>query len=189
MASVGMMHPVWAAFKSHTPGQKPVYEAGRVLAEAVSSDITIRRSSAANYGDNREVDKDNSVVGIDLSLTVTDVTLEDKAAMLGYVKHGEDYDLAADATPYGGLGYVEAIRHAGETRFVGWWLYKVQLGMASIGHRTKESEVAFNNPTMTGGGMGLVVADDQKTAFFANHEFSTEAEAIAWVDEKAGVTA
>lgn len=188
MASTGMRCPVWAPLKTHENGQEPSYNAGRVLAEAVSSEITIRRSSAVNYGDNREVDADNSIVGIDIALTVTDVKAEDKAAVLGYHKNGTGYDLIADATPYGGLGYVEETRHNGVVSFVAWWFYKVQLGINSMSLKTRENETTFNNPTMNGKAMGLEVQQDGKIAFFHNEPCENEEQAIAWIKNKAGIT-
>lgn len=190
MAQVGMRYPVWAKLEGQTEGQEPSYGTGIVLAESVSADISPRRADAVQYGDDREVERDNSVIGCDVTIEVTDLEQEKKAQILGMVKAatGKTYELTDDASPYGGLGYIDVTRRGTTMSYVAKWIYKVQLGQNSMASRTREGQTTFTGATLSGSAVGIKNDDSGKQKFFAEEAFATEAEAKSWLNTKAHIT-
>lgn len=189
MAQVGMRYPVWARLESHNEGQEPSYGTGLVISESISADITPRRADAVQYGDDREVERDNSVTGCDVSMEVTHIDQETKAQILGMVKKndGETYELTDDASPYGGLGYIDVTRRGTKMSYVAKWIYKVQLGMSSMASRTREGQTTFTGATLTGSAVGIKNDTTGKLKFLAEEVFSTEEAAKAWLNKQANI--
>lgn len=190
MAKVGMSYPVWAKLKEHTDGQKPEYEQGMVLAEAVMADVTEQRADAVQWGDGRQVESDNSVTGGDVTIEVTHLDLEKKATIKGMVQSGTggEYELTGAASPYGGLGYIDILKRNGVFSYVGKWIYKLQLGQSTQSSRTKEGTPQFTGETLNGPMLGIYNDDTGVVKFMAEEACTTEAEAKAWLNAKAGIT-
>lgn len=190
MAKVGMAYPVWAKLKDHTDGQAPEYENGIVLAEAIRADVNEQRADAVQWGDGRQVESDNSVTGGDVTLEVTHLDLEKKAAVKGMAQSGEggEYELTDNASPYGGLGYIEITRRGKTLGYVGKWIYKVQLGQSTQSSQTREGTVTFTGETLNGPMLGIFNDDSGTLKFMAEKHFDQENEAKAWLNQKAGIT-
>ena len=190
MAKVGMSYPVWAKLKEHTNGQQPEYELGMVLAEAVQADVTEQRADAAQWGDGRQVESDNSVTGGDVTIEVTHLDLEKKATIKGMVQSGTggEYELTDAASPYGGLGYIDILKRNGVISYVGKWIYKLQLGQSTQSSRTKEGTNQFTGETLNGPMLGIYNDDTGAVKFMTEKACATEAEAKAWLNGKAGIT-
>ena len=191
MAKVGMLYPVWAKLKEHKDGQQPTYEQGMVLAEAVRADVTEQRADAVQWGDGRQVESDNSVTGGDVTIEATHLELEQKATIKGMVQSGEggEYELTDDASPYGGLGYIDVTRRGATIGYVGKWIYKIQLGQSSQASQTKEGTVQFTGEALNGPMMGIYTDDTGKVKFMTEKHFATESDAKAWLNAKAGIAA
>lgn len=189
MAKVGMAYPVWAKLREHTDGQQPEYEQGMVLAEAVRADVTEQRADAAQWGDGRQVESDNSVTGGDVTIEVTHLDLEKKATIKGMVQSGTggEYELTDAASPYGGLGYIDILKRNGALNYVGKWIYKLQLGQSTQSSQTKEGTVQFTGETLNGPMLGIYNDDSGAVKYMAEKECATEAEARTWLNAKAGI--
>ena len=191
MAFVGMRHVVFAPIKTEIEGQAVQYDKGVVVGAAIGATININRNSEDLYGDDRLIESDNSMTGANIDLTVDDMSDEVAVAMLGYKKDetGNVYHEEDAATPYGGLGYIRVRLKNGKTGYQANWMHKVQLSVATESSSTKGQNVSWQTVTVTGKMMGVKNNAEQKTRFRERQTFEDEAEAIAWLDGKAGITA
>ena len=190
-ANVGMVSPV-AAVCTYTPGSAPTYSGGKVVAEAVSAALNWNRSDGHFHGDDMELDSENGVLGYTLDFEPTGLTDDVRALLLGETVSSSEYTITEDASPDVGFGYVRVMRMSGvsgvSTSYEGWWFYKLKFGVSSEETRTKEQNIEWRTPTLTGIGTGVQKTTGGKIEFATHKTFATKADAIAYVKGKAGIT-
>jgi len=195
MAFIGMRHPVVATLASHTPGAEPTYGAGMVVGHAIAGNLTITRNSNPLHGDDTIVEDDNSVTAMSLELGVDDLDTPVREYMLGLVKKSTGsgqssvdtyYDTDASA-PYVGLGYIRVRRLDGVTKYEGVWYYKAMFSEESESSATKNESIEWQTPTVTGRCMGISIDSTGALTFRKKQYFTTEGEAIAWLNGLAGI--
>lgn len=192
MAYIGLRHPVWAPIEAaEIEGQPIAYGKGVVLGKAISAEVTFTRSTARLYADDKLSDSDNSITGGTLRATTDDIDDEVLAQVMNMeVGTDGEYEETGDSSPYGGFGYVRVRKtRAGQLMYTAMWLHKVQLGIVSETASTKGEQTEYQTPTLEGDIMGVVIGEDLKTRYRARKSFESEAEAIAWIDQKAGISA
>lgn len=194
--NVGMLHPVAAVVDTYTPGTSISYETGFVVAEARSANISWEREDGHFYGDDRELDSTNGVLGYTLTFEPTGLKDSVRAALIGEEAGSVntlEYTVTDDVAPDVGFGYVRVMREDGEdgtvsTTYEGWWFYKLKFGITDEESRTKERTIEWRVPTLTGTGAGVSIDSSGKLRFALHQSFETEADAIAYVEGKAGIT-
>lgn len=190
-ANVGMLSPIAAAC-SYTPGSAPTYSSGKVIAEAVSASLNWNRSDGHFYGDDMELDSENGILGYTIDFEPTGLTDETRVLLLGETVSSSEYTINEDASPDVGFGYVRVMRTSGtggvSTSYEGWWFYKLKFGVNSEEARTKEQSIEWRTPTLSGIGTGVQKTTGGKLEYAVHKTFSTKAEAIAYVQGKAGIT-
>ena len=191
-ANVGMQYPVYAPVATYTPGTSITYSTGAVVAEAVSAAINWERSDGRFYGDDAQLDSDNGVLGYTIDFEPSGLSDAVRAAMLGETKSSSEYTITSAAAPDVGFGYIRTMRsNSGGTvaySYEGWWYYKVKFGITSEETRTKERNIEWRVPTLTGDGAGVSL-DNTGTLSYAVHEtFSSFSSAQTWLKAKAGIT-
>lgn len=190
-ANVGMQHPVFAPIATYTPGTSITYGTGAVVGEAVSASISWERADGRFYGDDVQLDSDNGVLGYTIDFEPSGLTDAMRAAMLGETLASSEYTINSEASPDGGFGYVRVMRsNSGGTpaySYEGWWFYKVKFGVSSEETRTKERNIEWRTPTLSGTGDGVSLDNTGVLAFATHQTFATLAAAVAYVDEKAGI--
>lgn len=190
MAAVGMRYLVGAPIKTETDGAVPTYDKGLKIGRAVSANVTFNRNDATLYADDVLAERDNTITGGNVDITVAEI--EDAVAekIFGDTKdsdsNGDCYDSSA-SSPYIGLGYMQEVRVKGVTKYRTTWLYKVQLAPAEAQAQTKGETTQFQTQRVTGELMGVTMADGA-SRFRARNEFASAADAIAWLDKKANIT-
>jgi len=96
------------------------------------------------------------------------------------------------AAPDVGFGYVRVMRENGtngvKTTYEGWWFYKMKFSVNGEETRTKERNIEWRTPTLTGTGMGVSQDATGKLSFACHKSFDTMADAISYVNGKAGIT-
>lgn len=196
-ANVGMLHPVAAPVSAYTEGTSITYGTGARIAEAVSASLSWDRSDGRFYGDDVQLDSDNGINGYTLDFEPTGLTDEARALLLGEVASSGstatgEYSVTADAAPDVGFGYVRVMRATGAsgvaTSYEGWWFYKLKFGVTREETRTKERNIAWRTPTLTGIGSGIQKEAGGKLHFAIHKTFSSAADAIAYVKAKAGIS-
>ena len=139
-------------------------------------------------GDDIELDNDNGILGYSLEFETSGLKDAIRGFLLGEDKDNSDvYHITDAAAPDVGFGYVWTMRETNangvvETVYHGWWFHKLKFALNSEETRTKERNIEWRVPTLTGNGMGVSI-DSSKKIHFAEHKtFSTYEAAEAFVD-------
>ena len=195
MAFIGLRYPVVATVTSHTAGAEPVYGTGKVIGHAIQANLTITRNDNPLYADDRIVEDDNGITGMEIEVGVDDLTDEVEADM-GLVQKVESgtgtaavttyYDTDAPAKDLG-LGYMRVRRKAGVTTFQGIWIYKAKFSKNSESAQTKGESIEWNTPTINGRCVGLNINGNNDLSFRKIRVFDTESDANTWLDGLANV--
>ena len=191
-ANVGMVYPVYSPVTAYVPGTSINYGTGGVVAEAVSASLSWERADGHFYGDDVELDSDNSVLGYTLSFEPSGLKDSVRAALLGETTATSDYTITDDAAPDVGFGYVRVMRTTGstgvETTYEGWWFKKLKFGVSSEETRTKERTIEWRVPTLEGVGSGVSLDSSGKMRFADHRSFSSLSDAKSWLNSKAGIS-
>lgn len=192
-ANVGLLYPVWAPLTSHTDGSMPVYGTGRVLQEARNTTITKEIQDNPLYGDDHIVDNDNGMTGLTISFESTGLTDEDRAAVLGdELRTDGEYWESDNASPKGCFGYIRRMRESNNgtvtRKFEAWLILCVQLAEATQNTQTREGQITWGTPTLTGRAEGMYVDDSGKVRYRLHKTFTTAAAAKLWLNGMANIT-
>ncbi len=188
MAKIGLKHIVAAPLKDGG-----TYDKGYLVAKAIKASVNSNSNDVKLYADDGVAESDKSFKDGTLSLNVDDLTQKVYADMLGHKYTAADESgskpetvtaSANDIAPYLGIGFYGAVKRNNKVSYLAKWLKKVQFSEPNDETETKGETVNFQTPTIEG---TVFPADDGEWKEQA--EFATEAEAIAWVDGKAGITA
>ena len=192
-ANVGMVCPCAATVQTYTVGTSISYNAGKVIAEAVSASLNWNRADGHFYGDDVELDTDNGVLGYTLDFNPSGLTDEAREYLLGETVQTNEYTITDAASPDVGFGYVRVMRTTNssgtvEDSYEGWWFYKLKFGVSSEEARTKEQNIEWRVPTLEGVGSGVSL-DSTGTLSFAQHKsFDSLASAKSYLNSKAGIS-
>ena len=191
--NVGMVYPVCAPVATYTPGTGVTYSAGSVVSEARSASISWDRADGEFYGDDILLDSDNGVLGYTIDFEPAGLQDAIRATLLGEtVLNTSEYNITDAAAPYVGFGYVRVMRDNSTgtviTTYEAWWYYRVQFSVNSEETRTKERNIEWRVPTLSGRGTGVQL-DSSDTLTFAVHKtFTTMSDAKTWLNSKASIT-
>lgn len=191
--NVGMVYPVCAPVATYTPGTGVTYSAGSVVSEARSASISWDRADGEFYGDDILLDSDNGVLGYTIDFEPAGLQDAIRATLLGEtVLNTSEYNITDAAAPYVGFGYVRVMRDNSTgtviTNYEAWWYYRVQFSVNSEETRTKERNIEWRVPTLSGRGTGVQL-DSSDTLTFAVHKtFTTMSDAKTWLNSKASIT-
>lgn len=187
MAKVGFEYIVAAKLDTAVSVSKETakYTEAREIGPAANANFTINASDAKDYGDNRLVETDVSVMGGTASLELNEPTMENEAFLLGHTvsEEGGMVRNAGDIPPYVGIGFVGKSIRAHKPIFKAKVFLKVQLKEPNDENATKQDTVAFTHTTMEGN-LFLLENEDWK----AENEFADLTSAKAFVDKILGVT-
>ena len=191
--NVGMVYPVCAPVNTYTPGTGISYSAGSVVSEARGATINWNRADGEFYGDDILLDSDNGVLGYTIDFEPAGLKDSIRATLLGEsVANTSEYNITDAAAPYVGFGYVRVMRDNSSgtvvTNYEAWWYYRVQFSVSSEETRTKEQNIEWRVPTLSGKGTGVRL-DSSETVTFAVHEtFDSLIDAKTWLNSKASIT-
>lgn len=191
MAFIGLKYAAFAPIVEENPGQAITYGKGVVVGKMIGADITYTRNSESLYADDAMSESDNSMTGGTISLNLDDISDEANVAMLGMI-HDEttgEYDETDTPSPNGGFGYIRVRSLRNKTDYIAFWIYKTQLSIASESAATKAQNVNWQTPTVTGNIMAAQPKADMKNHFRVRKIFQSEADAYAWINAKANITA
>lgn len=182
--NVGMIYPCWAPIESHEDGSMPVYGTGMVIEEARKATVTKQMNDNPFYGDDRIVDDDNGMTGLNISFESTGLTDAERVALLG-----ETADTSTDGgqweddtpSPWGGFGYIRKMRLNGVRKFEAYLTLKIKWSERTQETTTREGQIQWNAPTLEGNGAGLIVDATEKVRFRKHKTFDTAAAAKAWL--------
>ena len=189
MAYVGLKHPVFSPISSEPAGSVPVYGTGLIVGYALEANITIKHSDAKLYADDDVRESDNSFLSGTVTLGIDDLNKEAVIAMLGsQEKTVDDLSVVRDAALYvstpGGFGYYRVRKKTGVRYIRAFWYYKTQWAMPSESAKTKGETVEWQTPSVEG---DIFTIDDADNTWRDTYDATTEADAVAWLNEKANI--
>ena len=187
-ANVGMKYLVAATVATYTPGTSISYSAGTNFAEAVSASLSWERADGHFYGDDIELDSDNSVLGYTIDIEPAGLSDAIRSTLLGETVSTGEYTITDAAAPDVGFGYVRVMRNKGVVSYEAWWFYKVKFGVTSEETRTKERNIEWRVPTLQGVGSGVSLDATGKMNFAQHKTFNDYASAKAYLNSKAGIS-
>ena len=192
-ANVGMMYPVFAPLTAHTDGSMPTYGTGIVIQEARTATVSREYANNPLYGDDRIVDDDNGMTGLTISFESTGLTDSERKTLFGeddYGTSGASGQWVSDnETPWGGFGFVRKMRDNGTKKYEAWWTLKIKFQEESQTTNTKEGSIQWGTPTLNGRAAGLYVDATDKQRYQLHKTFDTAANAKAWLNALAGISA
>lgn len=182
MKKVGLKYPVYALYSDATGS--PVYSNGAVIAKAMSAGIQINKNNVKLFADDDIDEVDQSFIDGTITLGLNELPLESQAIMLGHTigAGGEMVANKNDIAPYMGNGFYGRIKRNGLNKWRAVWLHKVQFGEPNDETETQGERVVFQTPKIEG-----VIMKDINGDWKSEKVFDTEADAIAWLNEKAGL--
>lgn len=191
--NVGMVYPVCAPVATYTPGTGVTYSAGSVVSEARSASISWDRADGEFYGDDILLDSDNGVLGYTIDFEPAGLQDAIRATLLGEtVLNTSEYNITDAAAPYVGFGYVRVMRDNSTgtvvTTYEAWWYYRVQFSVNSEETRTKERNIEWRVPTLSGRGTGVQLDSSDTLTFAVHKSFETMSDAKTWLNSKASIT-
>jgi len=191
MARVGLPYSVFAPITSEPENAPPAYGTAVPFNHPIEANISYERADNPLYGGDTMAENDNSITGGELSFNHTHLTPSDKKALLGHEEMGtapnEYYVESGEPSPTGGFGYITAEIEGGARKYNAFWIFKTQLNMSEDNATTKADSIEWQTPTVSGPIMGVFIDNSGKPRFRAYQEFTSYADAKAWVDAWAGI--
>lgn len=188
MAKIGLKYPVAAPMKE----DGKTYEEGFVIAKAIKVSVTANNNDVKLYADDGIAESDKSFKDGTLSLNVDDLTQSAYAKMLGHSFTEASADgktpalvtaSVSDISPFLGIGFYGEVIRDSRPSYLAKWLRKVKFVEPNDETDTKGETVAFQTPTIEG-----TVFQGDDGVWKEQAEFATEEEAVAWLNQKAGIT-
>jgi phi13 family phage major tail protein len=190
MAKLGLKYPVYAT-ASETDSAIS-YSGGAVLAKAIAANITITTNDVFMYADDAIRESDHSFQNGTISMEIDDFANAAQVALLGYTE-GSTIDASlgtkeliasgTDVSPFVGFGFYGRKLVANVPKWRAVWLKKVQFREPNDEMQTKGQNTEFRSTTIEG---TIMVAADGRWKEEAT--FDTEAEAIAYLNTKSGIS-
>lgn len=195
MPKVGMRHVVAALIDTAAESQNQplTYKDGMIVTRAVAADMTYERSENKYYADDGLAESDNAATSGTISITGSEFLPEARAAFFGVKAVQEDgktvYRTTSTPSPHIGLGYMTTLIYKGKYKYFANWIHKMQFALSGESARTKGETIEWQDETATGNIMGVSVDASGDMAFTDQIEFESAADAIEWLNNKAGVKA
>ena len=173
MAKIGLKYPV---YKSDTTQG--------VIGKAIQADIAITSNDVPLYADDAIAESDKSFQTGTITLGIDDLRDVIQTELLGHAVNGGSEVVAnvGDIAPYVGVGFYGTKRVNNVNKFRAIWLTKVQFAEPADTNATRAATVAFSTPVI----IGTIMVDDNGD-WKKEETFDTEADAIAYLNDKAGI--
>lgn len=188
MARVGLSKPFYAKYAYGGTPAVVSYSDGANFAKAVELNIEVDDTEPVRlYADNGVAESVSAFSNGTLTLTVDDLTLSETAALLGLTTSSSSSpapvgttlaDLAENVPPMLGFGIVVKKIKGGQPKYLAIILPKVQFNVPADAAVTQGETVEFATQELTA---TIYKTDGDTPVWRKRGEFSTEADAIAWI--------
>lgn len=199
MAAVGMNNLVFAQVDTETASA--ITYKGGVLADELESevrtgDISYEKDESEYYGSDKKVDSANDIRGYTANLELTNIAtsiltllgLEEEVTVGTGGTAQVHYELPEGAEVPVGWGFIQVLRVHGVYSYKAYWFYKTTFAPDNMNAKTKEKNLEWNSPKVTGKGWGVNVDDTGKVRYRKFAIFDTKAAALAWLKGIAGIS-
>ena len=148
MAKIGLKNIYVAKIMSESP-EATTYDTPRKISKAMNANVTPTTSSAILYGDDAAQEIIEDLEGIEVSVAINNLSMEDYAYVMGKTldANGGVLDSQEDEAPYVALGYEVPLSKGGKRMT---WLYKGKFVTPTEEDATKQGATTFQTPTITG---------------------------------------
>lgn len=190
MAKIGIKGLTYAPFTSGGEGGAITYGTGVSLVDyMIRADISEERENVKFRADDHQIDAENEVTGISLSLELANMTDAMDKAFLGHTDGtSSELHVTDKSAPFIGIGFIRKERHKGTLTYHAFWVYKIQFSKDSDSTNTKGEQIEFQTETVSGNGMGVQLTSGGDVIYYSHKRESTEAAARTWLNGKAGIT-
>ncbi len=189
MAGFGGEYAGFAPFVGEeTENSAPSYGPLVSLGPFVSGNLTITNASGELYGDNVLQEKVDKFASGAIPMEVTECPKKSIAEIYGatYDEANKSVGYSADdEAPYGALWYIRNILRKGKEIFEPNFYAKAQASRTTDNTQTRSGSITFTNHTIN---WTLMAPLHKETKWQDTAEFDTREEAIAWINEKLGVS-
>lgn len=147
---VGLQDIYYAKLLSgDTATEAPVYETPKVLLPAITANITPNVESNTLHGNDGPIITANALGDIEVEIGVANLTLEQQADLLGATidDDGLLWNNSDDQAPEVALAFR---RSMSDGSFIYTWLLKGKFQLPTEEATTKQGEIEFQTPTITG---------------------------------------
>ncbi len=175
---------VYAA-KLDESGSTPSYSDGFQVGEGIAVSIVPQYAEGSVYGDNRRVKYKKKFKSANVTLGTTRLPIAAESDMFGREPDddGAVVSKGSDEANYVGFGCYATEEDESSIKYAAVWLYKVKFADPGDDFETEGENIVFKTPSVTGSAETLSTGEWRK-----KQSFTTEAEAIAWIKEQAGIT-
>lgn len=182
MASFGAKFPYFNPVKEEPEGQLPVYKNPEPvrIGRLVKADLTVNLASGKLFADDGLAESVEEFSSGSIAMETDD--MEDPVAAVVYgceVADKEVHYNVADDPPAGGLAYFKKLMRRKKVLYKGYFYPLVKAALGNDTAQTKTDSITFGTNSTTFTVFACETGDWRFT-----EEFSTEAEAIAWIKEK-----
>ena len=180
MAKIGVRKMFYAKYDSDG-----VYTGGKQFGKISSFNFAPTVSNVKDYGDDVVAEVFNETTGGKLSIEANQLTLEERATLLGHTYSQQDGMIvnAEDVADYFGVGAIGVERQAGTTIYVAKWYKKLMFTEPNDDNSTKQENVSPAHTTIEAD-----VLPQENYDISHVQTFASEADAVAWLQAKACIT-
>lgn len=192
MATIGVKHPVYAPIASIPDESTPVYGAGIILGKMTKVDISFNYAEGSLYADDALAEYDAKLQGGTITIGVDELPISKRTMLFHHLTSTVAevttlYACADDTIPHGGFGYYKTLMVDSKRKFKARWYYNVTFHEGNEGAETANDSINFKDTEIIGTFIPVYNAD-VGDAIYEEVEFATEAAAVAWLDDHAGIT-
>ena len=192
MATIGVKHPVYAPISSIPEGETPTYGAGIILGKMTKVDISFNYAEGSLYADDALAEYDAKLQGGTITIGVDELPISKRTMLFHHLTSTTAevttlYACADDTIPHGGFGYYKTLMVDSKRKYKARWYYNVTFHEGNEGAETANDSINFKDTEVIGTFIPVYNADIGD-AIYEEVEFATEAAAVAWLDNHAGIT-
>lgn len=181
MASFGAKYPFFNKIKSEPAGALPVYDGDPVrIGRLVKADLTVNLASGKLFADDGLAETVDEFSSGSIAMETDDMTDETASVVYGAeVSDKEVHYNVGDDPPAGGLAYLKKLMRNKKVLYKGYYYPLVKAALGSDTAQTKSDSITFGTAATT-----FTVFACESGDWRITQEFPTEAEAVAWIQEK-----
>ena len=190
MAKIGIKSLTYATYSSGGDGGAVSYTGGVMLNDyMIRADLSEEREDVKFFADDHQIDSENGMNGLTVSLEVANLTDALDKALLGHVDGtSSELNVTAKDSPFVGIGFIRKERFKGAVNFHGFWIYKIQFSKDSDSAQTKGESVDFQTETLSGSASGVILSSGGDVIYYSHYRANTESAVVSWVKGKAGIS-
>ena len=190
MAKVTCKCFTYAKYSSGGDGNAISYTGGNMLDDYLAKcEITEERSDEREYADGHLIDSEKIPVAARMVMELVNNNSAIKKDVLGLKEISNELVLTEADPAIVGAGCLMANRYKGVVTWEGYWLYKTMFSHQGVSAETRRDRTTFQHDTIEGTAMAVKFSSDGDVCYYAHKDGLTEANAIAWLKEHAGIQA